>query len=828
MIALRSPLSVKRTLTRTGAAALAALLPLLSAAGPNPAPSATQPATAPSTKPARAAATQPKPPGRGELMDYGPFLSYSVLRPKAATAVKPAAGHPTPQKTDTGEILAVKGISIKVGNNASVCFDTDLLSVAGGWVGGFLDVRKTNLNSDRGDAPASIRGALAFSTTTDPGWAKGESFADPRDAHDGPLPADWAHYKGLFRCGDKVVLSYTVGKTEVLELEGSVADGGQVAFTRTMRMGASVQPHKMNLCELEGAVGTLRPTTALGREAAGGSQKTVIQAEGMAAVLSRDGRDTAVSVINAPKGATLEVVDNFRIQLNLPALRAPAVFKVVIATVPHASIDAFAPLVKAATKVADPSTLCTGGPARWPQAVVTRGVRAADSAAYVVDTVRLPDDNPWKSWIRPGGFDFFADGRCVVCTWNGDVWIASGLDDTLGHVSWKRFAAGLYEPLGLKIVDDAVYVLGRDQITRLHDLNSDGEADYYENFCNAWPSSPIYHAFNMDLQADAEGNFYFATCGNQAPLWMHMKGVALKVPKYGGTAEVFATGLRAPNGMGVGPHGEIVCSDNQGHWTPVCRINLLKKGGFYGFVADPRRVKKEDAIKIPERFDPPICWIRYPSPDNSSGGQVWAGDKFGPLSGSMLTTSYGQSDLMELMWEDIGGVAQGGVVKLPLKFESGIMRARVSPGDGQVWVAGLKGWQTNAIKEGCLQRVRYTGKPAHVPVALHVLKDSISITFSDPLDPQASTDEQNWGIEQWNYQWTSQYGSKDFKQTDARATGHDEVEVKAVKLSEDRKTITLQTPPLSPVMQMAITMRLKAADGSAVEWEIDNTINKIP
>ncbi|MDB5354724.1 MAG: Cytochrome c [Phycisphaerales bacterium] len=825
MIALSLPVSVK---PGSAAAVLALLLSFLIAAGPTTPPSTTKPAAPPTTKPARPAATQPKPPGRGDLMDYGPFLSYSVLRPKPSAAVKPAAGHPAPQKTDTGEVLAVKGISIKVGNNASVCFDTDLMSLAGGWVGGFLDVTKTNLNSERGDMPARTRGTLAFATMTDPGWAKRDSFADPRDAHEGPLPIDWVHYKGLYRSGDKVVLSYTVGKTEVLELDGSVADGGQVAFTRTLRVGKSDQPHRMNLCELEGAAGTTRRAALIGREPVGGPQKTVVPADGMAAMLSRDGRDTLVTVIGAPRGAMLEVVDNFRIQLNLPLLGLPAVFKVVIATVPHASIDTFAPLVKAAAKIEDPSTLCNGGPARWPQAVVTKGVRAADSAAYVVDTVRLPDDNPWKSWIRPGGLDFFADGRAAVCTWNGDVWIASGLDDSLDHVIWKRFAAGLYEPLGLKIVDDVVYILGRDQITRLHDLNSDGEADFYENFCNAWPSSPIYHAFNMDLQADAEGNFYFATCGNQAPLWMHMKGVALKIPKYGGTAEVFATGLRAPNGMGVGPHGEIVCSDNQGHWTPVCRINLLKKGGFYGFVADPRRVKKGDTIKIPDHFDPPICWIRYPSPDNSSGGQVWAGNQFGPLSGSMLTTSYGQSDLMELVWEDVGGVPQGGVVKLPLKFDSGIMRARVSPKDGQVYVAGLKGWQTNAVKEGCLQRVRYTGKPAHLPVALHVLKDSISITFSDPLDSQAATDEQNWGIEQWNYQWTSQYGSKEYKTTDVKSTGHDEVEVKAAKLSADGKTVTLQTPPLSPVMQMAITMHIKATDGSAVEWEIDNTVNKIP
>ena len=185
-------------------------------------------------------------------------------------------------------------------------------------------------------------------------------------------------------------------------------------------------------------------------------------------------------------------------------------------------------------RLEDLPALCKGGPPLWKEPVVTAGTLGDDPAelakiarpkeeqaaklekqaadpdadavekkdllakaaefraeakalahpAYVVDDLALPEPNPWKSWIRPGGFDFFSDGRCAVCTMNGDVWIVSGIDGKLDHLTWRRFAAGLYEPLGLKIVNDQIYVLGRDQITRLHDLNGDGEADFYENFNN--------------------------------------------------------------------------------------------------------------------------------------------------------------------------------------------------------------------------------------------------------------------------------------------------------------------------------------------------------
>ena len=68
--------------------------------------------------------------------------------------------------------------------------------------------------------------------------------------------------------------------------------------------------------------------------------------------------------------------------------------------------------------------------------------------------------------------------------------------------------------------------------------------------------------------------------------------------------------------------------------------------------------------------------------------------------------------MMLVLEETVDGQRQGGVVPLPLEFESGLIRGRVRPDDGQVYVGGLAGWVTNAARNGCLQRVRYTGVPA--------------------------------------------------------------------------------------------------------------------
>ena len=76
-------------------------------------------------------------------------------------------------------------------------------------------------------------------------------------------------------------------------------------------------------------------------------------------------------------------------------------------------------------------------------------------------------------------------------------------------VTWKRFATGLHEPLGLKIVNEKIYTVGDNQITRFHDFNGDGEADFLENFNNDWENTEGFHAFCFDLHTDPEGNFYF-------------------------------------------------------------------------------------------------------------------------------------------------------------------------------------------------------------------------------------------------------------------------------------------------------------------------------
>ena len=759
-----------------------------------------------------------EPPAAGEVV-RGPFWSGTV------------------RGKGRNEIIADKGIVITVGTDskAHVCYDTDLMRLSLAWTGDFLEFGST-LTRIEWPPPPQVKGMPVFGTRPGPGWAKEGSLDDPRPNHQGPLPKDWAHFEGIYVHGARVVLKSRVGGVEVLETPGFENAGGQPVFMRTFQWSRSTGGQTLVLADgVEGST--------LATDFAGDAGPAVITLAG--------GKPLAIGGINLPEGTRLETIAGGRVALKLARVNANQPFSLAFS--PQTDPAGFVAIRK--TQVTDLHQLTQAGPPHWIEPVVTKGVLGTGDEPYVVDTLTEPFPNPWNARTFFGGFDFFSDGRAAICTFHGDVWVVSGIDESMEKLAWRRYAAGMFQPLGLKIVDDTVYVLGRDQITRLHDLNHDGEADFYENFNNDIVVTPNYHEFALDLQTDSRGNFYFAKGSPWEPdVTSPHQGTLIKVSRDGLKFEVFAAGFRAPNGMTVGPHDEITVSDNQGHWMPASKLNWVKEGGFYGMTPaaqreltlrypDGREIRLNPSIPaerrkyglkgwdgqmpIPTGYDEPLCWLPM-NMDNSSGGQVWVtGGKWGPLKDHLLFMSYGKCTLFEMMMEQVDGVAQGGMVQFPLRFYSGLMRGRVNPRDGQVYVCGLKGWQTSATRDGGFYRVRYTAKPVHMPSALHVAKNGVEITFTSPLDVTVATDVENYSVEQWNYLWSGNYGSPEVSVNHPGEQRHDKVQVNSVRLSANRKTVFLEIRELKPCDQMKIKFNIAAEGGVPISSEIYNTVHRL-
>ena len=181
------------------------------------------------------------------------------------------------------------------------------------------------------------------------------------------------------------------------------------------------------------------------------------------------------------------------------------------------------------------------------------------------------------------------------------------------------------------------------------------------------------------------------------------------------------------------------------------------------------------------------------------------------------------------MRQDIAkGRQQAGVVKFPLKFTSSVMRARFHPKDGQLYVAGLSEWQSNAARITGFDRVRYTGKPVYTVNSLKVIPGGVELGFSQPLDKASAEDLQNWSGKRWNYVRSENYGSPEVGVKDPSKKSRENLNITAAKLSADGKSVRLQIEDLRTVMQQAIKFDLVAKDGTKVAQEVQQSIHEVP
>jgi hypothetical protein len=692
----------------------------------------------------------------------------------------------------TNYVFRGRIIALNPARTVGLCFDTEHMRVAGAWQG-----KPVVYAADKNMGP-SIDGAMFFSTRPGPGWAKDGNWDDPRRGKEGPLPREWAHYQGLYVHGDKVVLSYTVGDCRVLELPGCVEKEGVVAVTRTLKLGPSTKAQLLLICEEPNATSvSVSLTHAL-------------------AELTTGGVRVVAGLVSGVEGVRLRGTEK-RLLLAVPPLPKGAIFKLFIARIPAKdSVAPFEALLKG--EIEDPERLINGGPSRWPQIFATKGSLAATgNFPYVVDDIGLPTDNPWHASVRFGGLDFFPDGRAALCTWDGDVWIVSGLDAKLDKVRWKRFAAGLQQPLGLKIIKGVIHTAGRDQVTRLHDLNGDGEADFYENFNNDAGLTLQRHEFVMDLQTDAAGNLYYCRSGHYILSKRGENCCVYKLSPDGAKLEVFARGFREPNGMSIAPDGTMTVADNEGNGVPQTPLYRLLGGANYGYTPPASADPKWQGFKLQQT---PMLWLPT-TIDRSAGGQVWVTSaKWGPFEGHLLHTSYGHGALFAVLIDKQGEPWQGAVWKFPVTFASGIMRARFNPSDGQLYLCGLRGWSTNAVKDGQFCRVRYTGAPTPVPIGLRITKAGVAVTFSGPLDKAVAEDEQNWlGT------WADPIRTPASK---AKKTAAQELPIEAIRLEPDGRTVTVILEKMQPLANYTLRYQLKGAAGATVNGELNGTIHRAP
>ncbi|MBN8420351.1 MAG: hypothetical protein J0L73_15640 [Verrucomicrobia bacterium] len=437
-------------------------------------------------------------------------------------------------------------------------------------------------------------------------------------------------------------------------------------------------------------------------------------------------------------------------------------------------------------------------------------------------------DTPKETALEVGSIDLMPDGKLVMGTRRGEIWIVSGAgSNDASNVSYKLFASGLHEVLGIAYnpKDKNLYATTRYEITRLKDADHDGRADVFENVNDNWGVSGDYHEYAIGSRFDKAGDLWVTLCltGSFSSA-VPFRGWALRI-KPDGTMVPTCSGIRSPGGIGFDADGEAYYCDNQGPWHGSCTLQHLVPGSFQGHPGgniwydlapnmgprpvDPlpeafqgERSRKEDRpggdpdrmVTERERIKqllPPAVYLVHGKIGNSASAIICdlSGGKFGPFSKQLFIADQSHSNLSRVYLETVNGIKQGVVIPFRSGFASGIIGGRMDE-EGRVFVGGSdRGWGARGGKPFCFEKCEWTGKTPFEVHEMHAKPDGFEVTFTQPVDAATAGDVKSYSMREFTYAYREQYGGDEVSEILPKIT--------AATVAADGKSVRLTISPLT-------------------------------
>jgi len=435
-----------------------------------------------------------------------------------------------------------------------------------------------------------------------------------------------------------------------------------------------------------------------------------------------------------------------------------------------------------------------------------------ESDYYEIRTVPIPEGIE----LGVGGMALLPNDKLAVSTRRGEVWTISNpyMKDGL-NPSFKLFAHGLHEPLGLAYRDGALYLSQRPELTRLKDLDGDGVADEYKTVYR-FRVTGNYHEYAYGPEFDRDGKMIvtlnLAWINHPRELvdkigWGHMesnvkwRGWMLRITE-DGMAEPYATGFRSPAGLGFNKDGDILYAENQGGWIGSGYITALEKGDFASHPAglnwsnEPDSPVKLKVADIPDTGKPqfevaknipgiktPSVWIPHAFMGVSTSDLLLDKGGFGPFMDQIFVGDQGQSLINRVFLEKVKGVYQGAVFPFRKGFSSGVFRMCWGSDNSMFVGMTARGWGSTGGDLFGLQRLVWNGKMPFEIQAIRAMSDGFELEFTKPVDAVTAKDAASYKIKTFIYEYHHEYGSPVINQG--------ECDIRAIEVSSDKKKVRL-------------------------------------
>lgn len=451
--------------------------------------------------------------------------------------------------------------------------------------------------------------------------------------------------------------------------------------------------------------------------------------------------------------------------------------------------------------------------------------------------------------LRPDGFepmvsalDWAPDGRLAVVTsgsvspsgWvenpePGEIFLLSNARTANGpeDVEVEKVATDLFNPMGVAVIGESIFVSERDQLTELTDPDGDGFYDKHRKVAE-WPFGENFHEFAFGLLHDEESfyvnlsvaiNFGGATTDPQPA---RNRGTTLKIDRDTGKVTYLAGGLRTPNGMMRGPDGDLFVMDNQGAWLPSSKLVHVKPGRFFNHYTNPSGPFDDKPVTGP------ALWVPQGEIGNSPSSPMML--EKGAYAGQMIFGDVTYGGLQRGFLEKVEGEYQGAVFRWSAGLEAGVNRTLLGP-DGSIYVGGIGeagNWSEPGKLRYGLQRMSPADGKAFDMHQMRATKNGFEIRYTQALsqetvDKIAADPNAAFRMNHWRYAPRPSYGGP---KVDERP-----LFVSSAQVSSDRTKVTLTVDGLEEGRVVHLrSPRPFTGEGGKELWNTEAwyTLNEIP
>ncbi len=407
------------------------------------------------------------------------------------------------------------------------------------------------------------------------------------------------------------------------------------------------------------------------------------------------------------------------------------------------------------------------------------GTAEREAAYYRIVDLPIPEGLA----LEAGSLEALPDGRLAIGTRRGDLLLVEGAFAEHPRPTFRTFASGLDELLGIAWRDDSFWVCQQTEVTRIRDLDGDGQADDFRTLADGWGFGH-YHEFAFGSKPDAEGNIWVALCLSESyEAKVPYRGWCVKVTPDGRTLPV-CSGIRSPCGIGPNEQGVMFYAESQGPWNGSCSLKVLEQGGFMGHPASyawydltdalgpkPPEPESGSRIEVQRERVPQLVPYAVVFPYIRMGRSISGftidrtGGKFGPFENQIFIGDFSLSVVMRATTEQVNGVWQGACYPFREGLATGLLACEFTP-EGDLIVGGTnRGWPVRGPKDYALQRLDWTGKTPFEIERITAAPDGFDLEFTLPVDTESASRPETYRLGTFTHVYQQGYGSPEVDRT---------------------------------------------------------------